>query len=62
MALGQLWGDPAGDRRVPCVLAFTDGDFGFGLGRFEDGWRDDIFAFVGFRDLELSTSDTQNKR
>ncbi len=35
-----LWVDSDGRHRVPNVIAYSDGDFSFRLGGFEDGWRD----------------------
>ncbi len=33
-----LWKDAGGYHRVPFVYRYSDGDFGFDLGSFEDGW------------------------
>mgnify|MGYP001217575367 CR=1 FL=1 len=35
-----LWEDLDGSHGVPSVLAYSDGDFKFGLGYFEGGWVD----------------------
>jgi hypothetical protein len=45
----RLWKDADGNHRVPCVRAFSDGDFDFRLGRFGDVWYDD-YAFLCFCD------------
>jgi len=36
-----LWKDADGDHRVPDVLRYSDGDWGFSLGDFEHVWDDD---------------------
>lgn len=36
-----LWQDSDGDRGVPYVHAYTDGDFRWGLGYFSEGWDSD---------------------
>lgn len=38
IALGQLWKDSDGDHRVPYVGRYSDGDWEFCLGFFEDDW------------------------
>lgn len=37
---GRLWKDADCDHRVPCVSAYSDGDFFFYLGSFESPWND----------------------
>ena len=34
----NLWKDSDGDHRVPLLYAYTDGDFKFDLGSFENAW------------------------
>lgn len=36
-----VWKDAEGDRRVPCLYAGADGDFGFYLGNFGGDWDSD---------------------
>src|SRR3989344_401881 len=43
----RLWKDADGDRRVPFVRAYSDGDFCFFLGYFGHGWYD-FYAFLCF--------------
>lgn len=52
----NLWKDSGGDRRVPYVLADSDGGFGFGLGRFGVDWDSDD-CLLCFCDKNF---DTQN--
>ncbi|MDO8555235.1 MAG: hypothetical protein Q7R75_01565 [bacterium] len=47
----RLWEDADGYRRVPDVRAYSDGDFNFNLGNFEDVW-DGNDAFFCFSDVE----------
>lgn len=49
----RLWTDADGCHGVPCVYAFSHGDFDFGLGYFEDVWYDSD-SFLCFRDLNES--------
>ena len=35
-----LWKDTDGNHRVPCVLRFSDGDWGFRLALFVNDWND----------------------
>jgi len=37
----RLWKDSVGDHRVPYVDVYTDGDFMFNLGYFENDWGSD---------------------
>ncbi len=60
IAFGQIWKDSDGFHRVPFVDAHSDGDFGFGLGRFEGDWLDDR-CLLAFCDPELGTLDTSVK-
>jgi hypothetical protein len=46
-----LWRDAGGYHRVPGVIAYSDGGFGFNLGGFEGVWNDD-HAFLCFCDIE----------
>jgi hypothetical protein len=46
----RLWKDADGYHRVPCVGAYSDGDFRFDLGRFEDDWRD-VYCLLCFCDV-----------
>lgn len=47
----RLWKDASGGHRVPGVDAYSDGVFGFSLGRFEEVWDQD-YAFLCFCDVE----------
>lgn len=53
IALGQLWYG-GGDRRVPCVGAYSVCDFGFSLGRFGLDW-DGGGCLLCFCDLPSDT-------
>jgi hypothetical protein len=47
----RLWKDAAGDHGVPCVDAYSDGDFFFDLGYFGGVWGDG-YAFLCFTEVE----------
>ena len=58
VAMGQVWVDSDGYRRVSGLYAFSIGDFYWNLGILEKVWYD-YYAFLCFRDLS-QTSETQN--
>ena len=61
IALGQLWQDPNGYRRVPYVDTGSGGGFDFNLGYFGDPWCG-VGCLLCFCDLnELGTLDTSEK-
>ena len=53
VAFGSEWQDADGHRRVPCVDAFTDGDFEFDLGDFGVDWGSGV-VLVCFCDKQPS--------
>lgn len=59
VALGQIYKDSGGFRRVPHVHAYSDGDFEFNLGYFEDVWPDGdaFFCFCDDSTQALNTSE-----
>lgn len=58
IALGQLWQDSDGHHGVPRVIAYSDGDFDFDLGCFENDWHSD-YCLLAFCDPALRNLDTQ---
>jgi len=46
IAFGSQWVDSDGYYRVPDVRRFSDGDFRFDLGNFENDWDDDPCLLV----------------